>query len=55
MIVRTRIAGRQVLDFLAMLPLAVPGLVLAFGYLAMAQAGPFLCLPQSGAQSRRCC
>ncbi len=38
-IVRTKIAGRGVLDFLAMLPLAVPGLVLAFGYLAMAQEG----------------
>jgi iron(III) transport system permease protein len=40
-VVRTKIAGRQVLDFLAMLPLAVPGLVLAFGYLAMAQDGRF--------------
>ena len=40
-VVRTRLAGRQVLDFLAMLPLAVPGLVLAFGYLAMAQEGRF--------------
>lgn len=40
-VVRSRIAGRQVLDFLAMLPLAVPGLVLAFGYLAMAQEGRF--------------
>jgi iron(III) transport system permease protein len=40
-VVRSRIAGRQVLDFLAMLPLAVPGLVLAFGYLAMAQDGKF--------------
>jgi iron(III) transport system permease protein len=38
-IVRSRIAGRQVLDFMVMLPLAVPGLVLAFGYLAMAQDG----------------
>jgi iron(III) transport system permease protein len=38
-VVRTKIAGRQVLDFLAMLPLAVPGLVLAFGYLAMSQEG----------------
>jgi iron(III) transport system permease protein len=38
-IVRTKIVGRQVLDFLSMLPLAVPGLVLAFGYLAMAQDG----------------
>jgi iron(III) transport system permease protein len=40
-VVRTKIAGRQALDFLAMLPLAVPGLVLAFGYLAMAQDGRF--------------
>jgi iron(III) transport system permease protein len=40
-VVRTKIAGRQVLDFLAMLPLAVPGLVLAFGYLAMSQDGRF--------------
>jgi iron(III) transport system permease protein len=40
-VVRTRIAGRQALDFLAMLPLAVPGLVLAFGYLSMAQDGRF--------------
>jgi iron(III) transport system permease protein len=40
-VVRTRIAGRQVLDFLAMLPLAVPGIVLAFGYLAMSQEGRF--------------
>lgn len=38
-VVRSRIAGRQVLDFLSMLPLAVPGLVLAFGYLAMSQDG----------------
>jgi iron(III) transport system permease protein len=38
-VVRSKVAGRQVLDFLAMLPLAVPGLVLAFGYLAMAQDG----------------
>jgi len=38
-VVRSRIAGRHALDFLAMLPLAVPGLVLAFGYLAMAQEG----------------
>ena len=36
-VVRTKLPGRQVLDALAMLPLAVPGLVLAFGYLAMTQ------------------
>jgi iron(III) transport system permease protein len=40
-IVRSKIAGRQILDFLAMMPLAVPGLVLAFGYLAMSQEGKF--------------
>ena len=38
-VVRTRLAGRQVLDAIAMLPLAVPGIVLAFGYLAMTQEG----------------
>jgi iron(III) transport system permease protein len=38
-VVRSRVQGRQALDFLAMLPLAVPGLVLAFGYLAMTQEG----------------
>jgi iron(III) transport system permease protein len=40
-VVRSKLAGRQVLDTLAMLPLAVPGLVLAFGYLAMSQEGKF--------------
>jgi iron(III) transport system permease protein len=40
--VRTRIWGRQILDAMAMLPLAVPGIVLAFGYLAMTREGqPF--------------
>lgn len=38
-VVRTRLPGRNVLDTLSMLPLAVPGLVLAFGYLAMSQEG----------------
>lgn len=38
-IVRSRLASRHLLDLLAMLPLAVPGLVLAFGYVAMAQDG----------------
>ncbi len=41
-IVRSKIFGRQILDFLAMMPLAVPGLVLAFGYLAMTQKGALL-------------
>jgi iron(III) transport system permease protein len=40
-VVRTKLAGRQALDAMAMLPLAVPGLVLAFGYLAMTQEGKF--------------
>lgn len=38
-VVRTKLPGRQILDSMAMLPLAVPGLVLAFGYLAMTQEG----------------
>lgn len=40
-IVRTKVRGRQVLDTLSMMPLAVPGLVMAFGYLAMSQEGKF--------------
>jgi len=35
LIVRSDVPGRQVIDALCMLPLAVPGLVLAFGYLAI--------------------
>jgi iron(III) transport system permease protein len=38
-IVRGRIRGRGLLDALVMLPLAVPGLVLAFGFLALSQEG----------------
>ncbi|MDR1458083.1 MAG: ABC transporter permease subunit, partial [Puniceicoccales bacterium] len=38
-VVRTKLPGRHLLDALAMLPLAVPGLVMAFGYLAMTQTG----------------
>jgi iron(III) transport system permease protein len=41
-IVRTRTPGRRLLDLFSMLPLAVPGLVLAFGYLAMTREGAFL-------------
>ncbi len=40
-VVRTRLPGRHALDTMAMLPLAVPGLVMAFGYLAMSQEGKF--------------
>lgn len=40
--VRTRLWGRRILDAMAMLPLAVPGIVMAFGYLAMTRPGqPF--------------
>ncbi len=40
-IVRGKGPGRWLLDTAAMLPLAVPGLVMAFGYLAMTQKGRF--------------
>lgn len=40
-IVRTKVRGRGLLDALCMLPLAVPGLVLAFGYVAMSLRWPF--------------
>ncbi|MDR0445147.1 MAG: iron ABC transporter permease [Puniceicoccales bacterium] len=38
-VVRTKLPGRHILDTLTMLPLAVPGLVMAFGYLSMSQKG----------------
>jgi len=41
LVVRSDIRGAWLLDAVAMLPLAVPGLVLAFGYLAMTQKGRF--------------
>jgi len=40
-LVRTRVWGRSLLDGLSMLPLAVPGLVMAFGYVAMTLRWPF--------------
>ncbi|MBC8202643.1 MAG: iron ABC transporter permease [Planctomycetes bacterium] len=40
-VVRTKIRGRSLLDALSMLPLAVPGLVMAFGYVAMSLRWPF--------------
>ena len=40
-IVRTKIRGRNLLDAFSMLPLAVPGLVMAFGYVAMSLRWPF--------------
>lgn len=41
-VVRTKLRGRWLIDSMSMLPLAVPGLVLAFGYLAMTQKGRVL-------------
>ncbi|MFG0258155.1 MAG: ABC transporter permease [Phycisphaerales bacterium JB043] len=41
LIVRTTVRGRTLLDSMSMLPLAVPGLVLAFGYIAMSLRWPF--------------
>lgn len=44
-VVRSKIRGRGLLDAMVMLPLAVPGLVMAFGYLALSQPGkPFAIL-----------
>jgi iron(III) transport system permease protein len=40
LLARKRVPGRAVLDALAMLPLALPGLVLAFGYVAAFSATP---------------
>ena len=39
--VRVRVKGGWILDALGMLPLAVPGLVMAFGYVAMSLTWPF--------------
>lgn len=41
LVVRVKIRGGWILDSLAMLPLAVPGLVMAFGYVAMSMRFPF--------------
>ena len=40
LLARKRVPGRSALDALAMLPLALPGLVLAFGYVAAFSATP---------------
>jgi iron(III) transport system permease protein len=40
LLARKRVPGRNVLDALAMLPLALPGLVIAFGYVAAFSATP---------------
>lgn len=40
-LVRTRLWGRTLLDALSMLPLAVPGIVMAFGYVWVSTVFPF--------------
>ncbi len=46
LVVRTKIFGRSLLNALAMLPLAVPGLVLAFGYVVVSQQDWYLLATQ---------
>ena len=41
-VIRSKIRFRWVLDTVSMLPLAVPGIVMAFGYLAMTQKGTLI-------------
>ena len=48
MIVRAKVPGRRLLDGLAMLPLAVPGLILAAGYVAMTASGPLEAIGPNG-------
>ena len=50
LIVRTRLWGRSLLDALVMLPLAVPGIIIAAGYIAMTASGPLVAIsPANGA------
>ncbi|MCB9839212.1 MAG: iron ABC transporter permease [Phycisphaeraceae bacterium] len=41
LVVRTKLVGRKAVDSLSMLPLAVPGLVMAFGFVAVSMSWPF--------------
>lgn len=40
-LVRTKLRGRWILDMMVMLPIAVPGLVMAFGFVSMSLEWPF--------------
>ncbi len=40
-LVRTKLRGRWILDLMVMLPIAVPGLVMAFGFVSMSLEWPF--------------
>ena len=44
LLARTTIKAKGLLDALTMLPLAIPGLILAFGYVACFSSGPFAIL-----------
>jgi iron(III) transport system permease protein len=48
LLVRSRIVGKTLLDTLAMLPLAVPGLILAAGYVALTSWGPLRAIGPKG-------
>jgi iron(III) transport system permease protein len=48
LVVRARVRGRNVLDGLAMLPLAVPGLILAAGYVALTARGALKAIGPAG-------
>jgi iron(III) transport system permease protein len=48
LIVRTKIRGRTLLDGLLMLPLAVPGLIVAAGYVALTATGPLKAIGPTG-------
>jgi iron(III) transport system permease protein len=41
LLVRSKVKGKGLLDAMTMLPLAVPGLVMAFGYVALSLRWPF--------------
>jgi iron(III) transport system permease protein len=47
LLVRSSVRGKWLLDALVMMPLAVPGLVMAFGYVSMSLAWPFAGSPPS--------
>ena len=55
LVVRTRSRAAHVLDAAAMLPLAVPGLVMAFGYLAISREGRPLVVPEPDCAIRPRC
>ena len=49
-LVRTKLPGRWLLDLMVMLPIAVPGLVMAFGFVSMSLEWPFAASAPSALQ-----